>query len=155
MSTDSQRLHLRIEQNGNVSHHYVKGKSAFYVGKNSKNDLALIGENYPKRHPLFLQKGKRYFLFLPPFAQGEIKANKSSLRFADLIEHDLLPRGRGFHTYEIKPGRMGYLFMDSARIYFLRERATPKEMTARPAMPPSSSATRFSSTSAVGFMMRV
>ncbi|MFQ5633404.1 MAG: hypothetical protein ACE5I1_31950, partial [bacterium] len=134
MSTDSQILHLRIEQNGNVFHRYVKGKSAFYVGKSSKNDLALIGESYPKRHPLFLQKGRRYFLLLPPFAQGEIKANHSKLKFADIIEHDLLPRGRGFHTYEIKPGRMGYIFMDSARIDFLLEREKSKEMAARPAI---------------------
>lgn len=134
MSSDSQILHLRIEQNGNVSHRYVKGKTAFYVGKSSKNDLALIGERYPKRHPLFLQKGKRYFLLLPPFAQGEIKAEKSRLKFTDLIEHDLLPRGRGFYTYEIKPGRMGYIFMDSARIDFLIEREKAKNMAARPAI---------------------
>lgn len=134
MSSDSQILHLRIEQNGKVSHRYVKGKSAFYVGKSAKNDLALIGERYPKRHPLFLQKGKRYFLLLPPFAQGEIKADKSRLKFADLIEHDLLPRGRGFYSYEIKPGRMGYIFMDSARIDFLLEREKAKNMAARPAI---------------------
>lgn len=134
MSMDSQILHLRIEQNGKIFHRYITGKKAFYVGKSSKNDLALIGEKYPNRHPLFLQKGKRYFLLLPPFAQGEVKANNSRLKFADLIEHDLLPRGKNFYTYEIKPGRMGFLFMDSARIDFLIEKAKSKEMAARPAI---------------------
>ncbi|MCA9743536.1 MAG: energy transducer TonB [Deferribacteres bacterium] len=134
MSTDSKILHLRIEQNGKSYHRYVQGNKPFYIGKHAKNDLTLIGEKYPTRHPLFLQKGKRYFLLIPPFAQGEVKANNSKLKFADLIEHELLPKGKGFYSYEIKPGRMGYLFLDSSRIDFLIEQAKSKEMAARPAI---------------------
>lgn len=134
MSSENHILHLRIEQNGNTVHRYLKDKGAFYVGKSQKNDLPLIGERYPSRHPLFIQKGKRFYLLLPPFAEGEVKATNSRLRFSDLIEHDLLPRGRGFHTYEIKPGRMGYIFLDGARIDFLLERAKSKAMAARAAI---------------------
>lgn len=119
--SDNQVLHLRIEQNGNTVHRYVKEKETFFIGQHAKNDLTLLGQQYPKRHPLFVQKGKGFLLFLPAFAQGEIKANNSQLRFADLIEHDLLPRSKGYFTYEIKPGRMGFIFIDSTRIDFIIE----------------------------------
>ncbi|MDQ7065320.1 MAG: TonB family protein [candidate division KSB1 bacterium] len=121
MAKQKQVLHLRIEQDGKVLHRYLQGKDAFYIGKSHKNDVILIGEQFPKRHPLFVRKGDRYVMQLPPMADGEILAKNSRLRYADLIEHDLLPRGKGYFELEIKPGRMGYVFLNSTRIDYVYE----------------------------------
>ncbi|RMD95419.1 MAG: hypothetical protein D6814_13200, partial [Calditrichaeota bacterium] len=122
MSKQNTILHLRIEQDGKVLHRYLNGKSPFYIGKSPKNDITLIGSQFPRRHPLFVPKGGYYVVQLPPMADGEILAKSSKLRFADLIEHELLPRGKGFYHLPIKPGRMGYIFLDSTRIDFVFEK---------------------------------
>ena len=121
MAKIDQVLHLRIEQDGKVHHRYLRGNTAFYIGKSAKNDVVLIGDHFPKRHPLFIRKGKHYKIQLPGHADGEILAKKSRLRLSDLIEHELLPRGKAGYEVEIKPGRMGYIFLDSTRIDFVFE----------------------------------
>ncbi len=120
-----QVLHLRIEQDGRVLHRYLKGKETFTVGKSPKNDLSLIGEHFPKQLPLFLPRGNGYLLQLPPHADGEILAKKSRLRYADLIEHGLLRRGKGCYQLEVRPGRMGYVILDGTRIDFVFEQKAP------------------------------
>jgi len=122
MSNTEFVLHIRIDQEGIVSHRYLNGrKDAFYFGKNPRNDLPLNGDVFPEKQPLFIQKRRHYYVCLPNFSNGKVQANKAELNFADLIEHDLLPQGRGFHKYELKPGRMGYLFLDKTRVDFTLE----------------------------------
>ena len=134
MSSD-QILHLRIrQQGGKEAHRYLNGKDPFYIGKSPKNDLPLFGENYPKKHPLFFKKSGRYFMFFPIFAEGEVKAKNSQLRFSDLIEHGLLPKGNGYYSYEVKPGHMGYVFLDGTRIDFVMENKAAVAKKGVPAM---------------------
>jgi len=124
MSKEILVLHLRIEQNGTVQHHFLNGKKPFYIGKNPQNDLPLIGQQFPNRHPLFVPKSNGYTMRFPAFVDGEIKAQNSTLRLSSLVEHDLLPRGNGYFSLDIKPGKMGYIFLDGARIDFAFENKT-------------------------------
>ena len=121
MSKEILVLHLRIEQNGTVQHYFLNGKKPFYIGKNPDNDLPLIGQQFPNRHPLFVPKSSGYTMRFPAFADGEIMAQNSTLRLSNLIEHDLLPKGNGYFSLDIMPGKMGYIFLDGARIDFAFE----------------------------------
>lgn len=114
-------LHLRIQQDGKTLHRFLRGDAAFFVGKSPKNDVTLIGTQFPKRHPLFVGKRNHFKMQLPMAVEGEIQARNSRLRLSDLIEHELLPRQRGSYVLDLKPGRMGTIFLDGTRIDFVYE----------------------------------
>ncbi len=121
MSNQNTVLHLRIEQHGEIRHHYVRDKSAFSIGRDDRNDLRLREAGLPGRHTLFIAQNGQFLMQIPPGVQGEISTKQSSLKFADLIEHELLPRRQGVYLLPIKPEKMGYVFFGNTRIDFLIE----------------------------------
>ncbi len=125
MSKQIPVLHLRIEQDGKVTHHYLKGKDVFTIGRDPRNNLTLFGDDYPKQHPLFTPSGKIFLLHFPASADGEIQSRQSRLKLSDLVEHELLPGKNGFYTLPIKPGKLGYVFLGNTRIDFVIEAKAP------------------------------
>ena len=121
MSNQNKVLHLRIEQHGEIRHHYVRDKGTFSVGRDDRNDLCLREAGLPGKHTLFIAQNGQFLMQIPPGAQGEISTKQSSLKFGDLIDHELLPRRQGVFLLPVKPGKMGYVFLGTTRIDFLIE----------------------------------
>ncbi len=125
MSKQTPVLHLRIEQDGKVTHHYLKDKDVFTIGRDPRNNLTLFGDDYPKKHALFTPNGRTFLLHFPASADGEIQSRQSRLKLSDLVEHELLPGKNGFFTLHIKPGKLGYVFLGDTRIDFVIEAKAP------------------------------
>ncbi|MCA9732255.1 MAG: TonB family protein [Deferribacteres bacterium] len=126
MSKQNRVLHLRIEQQGDIRHHYVRGKSTFTIGRDDRNNLRLQGNGFPGKHALFIAQDGQFLMQIPPGTQGEISTKNSSLRLSDLIDHELLPTRNGVYLLPVKPGKMGYVFFGTTRIDFVIEQNAPQ-----------------------------
>jgi len=121
-------LVLNINESGVITERVLRDKERLTIGQRPDNDITLLGQEFPKRHTLFIRHDNGYKLLLPRFIEdGEIRltGTKSSFNLKDLILHDILPRHDGYYVLKLAPNKQGYLTVGDTRIDFLFKKRQP------------------------------
>lgn len=118
MAQSYRQLVLNVVQSGKMRQFVVHKDRKFTIGQRRDNDLSLLGQNFPKKHELFLQKNGTYLLKVRPFVDGNISLNDSTLRIRDLIQHDILPRHGEDLLLKLTPQKNGFVTIGDAKIEF-------------------------------------
>ncbi len=116
-------LVLHIHHAGKVDQRVIQEGDQFTIGQRPDNDLTLYGQDYPKKHILFIKRDGYYHLNVPKFVDGgEIRAGDSVLNILDLMVHGILSNNNN-DSYPIKlsPNKRGFLAIGKTRIDFLFE----------------------------------
>jgi len=121
---------IKILQAGRSQQRTLRKGEQITIGMNPQNDVVLVGEHVPRKYVLFERRNSKCVLNLRPGMEGQVRADKSSLAFSDILAHDLLPRKGSSYILTLPPGREGFVKVGDALIEFVFDESEPERVDA-------------------------